>query len=323
MNQLMDNNSTANINTDSRSWAERNGFSDWSLSLIWLFLCITVFQVLAGLLAAAGYLLFNSEVLAELQGTGDGLVEMITKDPDFLFAGNSTWQILFLAVGTLLFVKVQTGGRDRWSFLRLRKGRNVAQVSVLTVVLVLTVQPLVWFLGWVNAFLPVPEFFENLQQMQMEMIKNLLGNEENVLITLFHVALVPAICEEVLFRGYVMRSFERSWGVMAAIFLSGFVFGLYHMQLTNLLPLTALGVLFAYVTWVSESILPAVFAHLVNNGGSVLVATYYPETAFAEMTPETMPPVWAVAASLVISTYLIYYLYLRYKKQRLTEDTHV
>jgi len=73
--------------------------------------------------------------------------------------------------------------------------------------------------------------------------------------------------------------------------------------------------LFAYVTWASESIYPAIVAHLVNNGGSVLMGTYYPESAFSEMTPEAMPPVWAVIPSLLITAYIVYWLYNQHTKQ--------
>ncbi|MDX1586961.1 MAG: CPBP family intramembrane glutamic endopeptidase, partial [Balneolaceae bacterium] len=122
---------------------------------------------------------------------------------------------------------------------------------------------------------------------------------------------------------YVMRSFEKSWGILAAIFVSGFVFGLYHLQLSNLLPLCTLGILFAYFTWVSGSILPAVAAHFINNAGSVVVATFYPDTAFAEMSPETMPPFWAVGLSLIITSYLIYFMYDQYMNKAKGEDRHV
>ncbi|NIT60377.1 MAG: CPBP family intramembrane metalloprotease, partial [Aliifodinibius sp.] len=68
--------------------------------------------------------------------------------------------------------------------------------------------------------------------------------------------------------------------------------------LSNLLPLASIGMILAYITWITRSIFPAMAAHFVNNGGSVLVGTYYPESAFAEMTPESMPPIWAVIMSL-------------------------
>jgi membrane protease YdiL (CAAX protease family) len=153
-----------------------------------------------------------------------------------------------------------------------------------------------------------------MQNTQMQMIENYLRGDHLLMLTLFHVGLVPAICEETLYRGYVMRAFQKSWGIWPAIIVSGLLFGLYHIQLSNLIPLATLGMLFAYITWVSESIIPAIIAHLVNNGGSVLVGTYYPESAFAEITPESMPPLWAVIISLLITAYIVYWMYGQNKK---------
>ncbi len=200
---------------------------------------------------------------------------------------------------------------------------NTSSMLGLTFVLILAIQPTVWFLGWLNAFLPVPDMLSEFQSSQMQMIENFLRGDHLLILTLFHVGVVPAICEEVLYRGYVMRAFEKSWGVLPAILISGLLFGLYHVQLSNLLPLAAIGIILGYVTWASESIYPAMLAHFVNNGGSVLVGSYYPDTAFAEMTPESMPPIWAVAVSIIISGYLIYFMYQQHKNLASTGDRNV
>ena len=53
------------------------------------------------------------------------------------------------------------------------------------------------------------------------MIENYLRSDHIFLFTLFHVAIVPSVCEEILFRGYVPKNFEKSMLPVLAIILSG------------------------------------------------------------------------------------------------------
>lgn len=297
------------VHQNYQSWAERNGFSDWALALFWIIAAFFLFQFTASIVAL---------VLVVIQeGVSSNPTEMmkrLTDNLDLLFVGNSTGQILFLGLATWFFTRLHSSKKERPQFLRFKMQSDTLQKAAVTVFLIIAVQPLIWFLSWLNALIPVPELFSNMQTTQMEMIENYLRGDHFILLTLFHVAIVPAICEETLYRGYVMRAFEKSWGIWPAIIVSGLLFGMYHVQLSNLIPLATLGMLFAYITWVTKSIYPAIVAHFVNNGGSVLLGTYYPDSAFAEITPEAMPPLWAVILSLLITAYIVYWMYNQHTK---------
>jgi hypothetical protein len=86
------------------------------------------------------------------------------------------------------------------------------------------------------------------------------------------LALVPGICEEVLFRGYAQRQFERASGPAGGILLSGVLFGLYHLRPSQVLPLAMLGLYLAYLTWRTGSLWPAVLVHILHNGLAVVLA---------------------------------------------------
>lgn len=303
---------------DYKPWSERNGFTHWSLALLWIVIAFIGFQLTAGLVA----------VILLIVNQGDSLdaariADSLTQNLDLLFIGNTSGQILFLGLATWFFARLHVSKGNRPGFLRFSARSDTLQMMGITVMLILAVQPAVWFLGWLNAFLPVPDALGDFQSSQMKMIENFLRGDHLLLLTLFHVGIVPAICEEVLYRGYVMRAFEKSWGILPAILISGLLFGLYHVQLSNLLPLAAIGIVLGFITWASESIYPAMLAHFVNNGGSVLVGSYYPDTAFAELTPESMPPLWAVGLSIIISAYLIYFMYNQHKSLSPTGGTDV
>lgn len=291
------------------SWAERNGFSHWAVAMIWIVAAFILFQATAAIVSVTLIILSGG-----LEPDADFL-GMLNERLDLLFIGNSTGQILFLGLASYLVAGLHVSKPERKSFMRFRTYPNTGVIVGITAVLFVIVQPTVWYVGYLNSLLPVPEVMEQMQKSQYELIEGFLTSDGVLLMALFNIALVPAICEEVMFRGYVQSAFEKSWGVWPAILVSGLLFGLFHIQLTNLLPLATLGILLALVTWLSGSLLPAIAAHFINNGSAVLLATYYPELAFAEMSPETAPPIWMLLLSIVLTAVLIRMLYRQSENQ--------
>lgn len=306
------------------SWARRNGFSDAGLALIWLLIAFLMFQFTAGIVAVA---LIMAQ--GELASPADIMTAM-ESHMDLVFVGNSVGQITFLGLATLLVLRLHLDSELNASqYLRFRaesasalshataSGANTSPAEsrmlpvylLISVLLFLAIQPTIWFIGYLNGLLPVPDLFTDLQESQYEMIQQFLTQQDSLLPALFNIAVVPAICEEILFRGYILRSFERSMKVVTAILLSGFLFGLYHVQLQNLLPLASLGILMALLTWTSGSIWPAILAHFVNNAGGVITLKYFPESMIAQMSNTTAPPILLLIGSLALSSILIYLLF--------------
>lgn len=79
------------------------------------------------------------------------------------------------------------------------------------------------------------------------------------------VAVVPALCEEVFFRGYVQSSFEHKFKPLMSAFLTAFFFGLYHFNPYGLIPLIALGTYFGFAAYMSDSIFVPMTLHFLNN----------------------------------------------------------
>jgi membrane protease YdiL (CAAX protease family) len=84
-------------------------------------------------------------------------------------------------------------------------------------------------------------------------------------VVVFTVALVPAVSEELLFRGLVQRSIEQAVGGMRGAIMTGVIFGAYHLNPFNIVPLVALGVYFGFIVFRSKNITLAVSAHFFNN----------------------------------------------------------
>ena len=104
---------------------------------------------------------------------------------------------------------------------------------------------------------------------QMEQMTVWLGSQPLWMLVLV-VAVTPAICEEMLFRGFLFGTMKEKWKPWIAILVSGILFGVYHMSLVKTVTVSLLGIVFAYVVYVSDSILCSVLMHLCNNGLAVL-----------------------------------------------------
>ena len=99
---------------------------------------------------------------------------------------------------------------------------------------------------------------------------------DSALVSLLVIALAPAICEEMLFRGLILHALKTRYKIASAIFITAALFGFYHMSLVKFIPTGLLGLALCYVVWRTGSIYPAMLMHFLNNAYSVIII-YYPE----------------------------------------------
>ncbi|MFC2140079.1 type II CAAX prenyl endopeptidase Rce1 family protein, partial [Bacteroidota bacterium] len=78
-------------------------------------------------------------------------------------------------------------------------------------------------------------------------------------------AVVPSICEEVFFRGYVQKSFELKYKPFWAALITALFFGLYHFNPFGMIPLILLGLFIGYSAYMSNSIIVPMLIHFLNN----------------------------------------------------------
>ncbi len=85
-----------------------------------------------------------------------------------------------------------------------------------------------------------------------------------LIIGILIIAVSPAICEEILHRGLLLRAYEKR-GSYKAIIITGFFFGIFHMDITNFLAPIFWGVIFGYFALRTGSIFAGMLAHFLNN----------------------------------------------------------
>ncbi len=108
-----------------------------------------------------------------------------------------------------------------------------------------------------------------------EHVQALMNSIPNVWIGLLVFAVIPAITEEVAFRGYILSGLERGHRTRTAILISAFLFGFLHVLISlfnQVFTATLLGIVLGLLAVRSRSLLPGIAFHLVNNGLGVVLA---------------------------------------------------
>ncbi|XXX78153.1 ABC transporter permease subunit/CPBP intramembrane protease [Sorangium sp. So ce134] len=141
--------------------------------------------------------------------------------------------------------------------------------------------------GTVLRWFPPPEpFVRELGELV------LLGGQPYWVVLLL-VAVTPAVCEELLFRGLVYAGLRRA-GPAVAIGISALLFGLAHGSVYRLLPTFSLGLVLGYARHRTGSALPGVLLHALNNGLAVSLLYFKPPSAQGIVEGELLP--WSVTA---------------------------
>ena len=85
------------------------------------------------------------------------------------------------------------------------------------------------------------------------------------------VAVVPAVCEETMFRGFIQKSFELKIKPVWAALITAIFFGIYHFNPYGMIPLIILGFYFGFAAYMSNSILVPMSLHFTNNFIAIMV----------------------------------------------------
>ena len=216
------------------------------------------------------------------QVVGGGLTLLIfgesvtEKNVEWMRLSTMVAQILFLLFPTLVLIRMRHGAFDSVVPRRIPRASEV----VLALVGVFSLEQVMEGYLFFQDKIPLPEslkpFIEQIRKM-IEETYTLLVRAHSVpelLFVILVVALTPAICEELLFRGLIQKNItlatSKKWGYI----LAGIIFGVYHLNPFLIVPLMSLGVFFGFLMYRSETILVPMLAHFANNVVSIF-GTYY------------------------------------------------
>ncbi|MGI0149448.1 MAG: CPBP family glutamic-type intramembrane protease, partial [Thermoplasmata archaeon] len=112
------------------------------------------------------------------------------------------------------------------------------------------------------------------------------------------IAVIPAVCEELLFRGFLFTSLLGAGRARTAILASAAIFAVFHFFFFKFAVAAVLGAVLAYLCWRSRSILPGMIAHALHNSLGAMEVVYPawrdwiglpPDAAGTDPTPAHLP----------------------------------
>ncbi len=159
------------------------------------------------------------------------------------------------------------------------------------------------------AFESLEALLQQLEETAGDLTERMLQVDSfgGLLFNLLVIALIPAIGEELTFRGVLQQALTRRCNVHVAVFLSAFIFSFIHFQFYGFLPRMFLGLLLGYLFYYSGSLWTSILMHFVNNGAAVVVA-YLDYKGLIDVDIDhfgATSNVWLLGASLVVTVGLI------------------
>jgi membrane protease YdiL (CAAX protease family) len=288
-------------------------------------------------------IVLGASIQVVLMGLALLVVKIISPDNPLSF---SFFQENTAALKSMLLISsVTTFVLPAWILYRSESGINpyferIKKVSLFQYILVFVAMlcfiPMMSLLAYWNESMQLPASFEGIQQWMRAsedsasvMTKQIVEEStwSGLLINLIILAVVPAIGEEMVFRGCLQNIFGR-WilNKHIVIWLVAIIFSAFHMQFFGFIPRMLLGAFFGYLYVWSKNIYLPIFGHFVNNASATITAFYYTRKGipFEEMNNFEQEPIWVYLASLIFTAIFVLLYYRSTKKiphgTRLEED---
>ncbi len=233
-------------------------------------------------------------------------------------------QSIFLFVLPPIFLSILFGEKPS-VYLKFNFKPEVKYILV-GVILIITILPIINYTQLINNKLDLPEYLSGLElwMRNTEEYVNKLTEEflktssiMGLMVNIFVMAVIPAIGEELTFRGLFQNIFIRWFkNYHVGVWISAILFSAIHFQFFGFLPRLLLGLIFGYVVVWTGNILYAIVMHFINNFIGIVVYYFYfrgkisfnPDTVGIEGNSIGLYLIF----SLVISSGLFYLFYRKY-----------
>jgi membrane protease YdiL (CAAX protease family) len=208
-----------------------------------------------------------------------------------------------------------------WEYLKIDRSAKAQSFLLASVCLLITI-PAINFLGDLNSKMSLPGAFSGLENWMRNMEEGAKELTEKfmavdgipgLIFNVFMIAVLPALGEELMFRGVFQRIFSNwaknhHWG----IWITAFLFSAMHMQFYGFLPRMLLGAMFGYLlVWTGTMWVP-ILAHFVNNLLGVIGYFLIGKGIISEEVEEWgtgSGQIFLVIISLLTTGGLLYFIY--------------
>lgn len=229
---------------------------------------------------------------------------------------------VFLLPG-LVISWFMTKNISKWLGLREKISFSTALIVIFLAVSLL---PLTSLTGIINSRMELPGWLHPVEQWMMRQEKQALDLTSHLLyakspggmmVNLFILALVPAVGEEMLFRGVIQQIFQKWFrSGIAAVLVTAFIFSTLHLQFYGFIPRFILGIVFGLLFLWSRSLWLPFIAHMVNNSVPVIISYYSGWENLNDNIGEYVPTsAGSIIVMIVLPAVLLYLVRDSYRKR--------
>lgn len=219
---------------------------------------------------------------------------------------------LMLFIPSLLFLRISYGKRLFWG--GSNKHFNGKQIALAFFIILTTsyfAQPLQTVTESVLKFLPklnaMSKELENDYNSLVTALSNLSG-VGSYLLGLIILALLPAVFEELFFRGVIQTLFVKWWRKpILAILVTSVIFSMVHLSILLFLPRLVLGYILGLLFYLSKNIWVNIAAHFINNALALSVMFFSKQSLEQVAKTEKGLPVWSMFISLTVLGVMLHY----------------
>ncbi len=205
---------------------------------------------------------------------------------------------LGLVVGQVAFFALPAYLVVRWRGIPLRSGLGLTMPRPAAFAGAALVGVSFWYISLLITIWILGDFATDPERLT-ELREQITWTDDSAIVRLLAVAIVPAVCEELLLRGVVARSLRPALGVFGAVFLSALLFASLHLPIVRMLPAGLFGLALGYAAVVTDSVYPAMLMHFLNNLMAVVLIPLVPELG---PMVEAYPVATGVAAAVLTAS---------------------
>jgi membrane protease YdiL (CAAX protease family) len=232
---------------------------------------------------------------------------------------------LFLVPSIIILVMMKPGSSTGLSELKIPHLKETG----LVIILALCILPVTSFTEQINAGMHLPEWLSGVEKWMVEkedhanniinqvMVSPAFGT---MILNLFIIAILPALAEEILFRGVLQKILYNLFkSGHVAIWVTAFIFSTIHFQFFGFIPRFILGLVFGYLFFWSGTLWLPVISHFVNNAVPVVVAYIQGMEKFdAPVDTPLLKQAIALPLPILISLIILFY----FRNNRRNTDGH-
>jgi len=125
-------------------------------------------------------------------------------------------------------------------------------------------------------FLSVAVSQIGIEPQGMKQVIDVVREPHELILSLLLLSVLAPVVEELVFRGLLYGWIAGRWGGTPALIVSSLAFAAAHWEPAHIILVLPLGFLFGWLRRRTDSLLPSLFSHIVNNGFALLAAVYLP-----------------------------------------------